>query len=176
MLFSCDVVLLLTVQGHCRKPLIVFNMKHLLILLTLQCAAITVTQAQTTEDSVKASINLLFEGMKNSDAGMIGRAFADSALLQTIARDRNGKTVVRNEPVASFMEAIGKLPKGAADERISFDLIKIDGPLAIAWTPYKFYYNGNFSHCGVNSFQLVRMEGVWKIQYIIDTRRRDNCE
>jgi len=55
-------------------------------------------------------------------------------------------------------------------------VVKIDGPLAIVWTPYKFYFNGKFSHCGVNSFQLVRFNGVWKIQYLIDTRRRAGCE
>jgi hypothetical protein len=63
-----------------------------------------------------------------------------------------------------------------ADERITFETIKIDGPLAVAWTPYKFYYEGKFSHCGVNSFQLVRLNGAWKIQYLIDTRRRTGCQ
>ena len=43
-------------------------------------------------------------------------------------------------------------------------------------TPYKFYVGEKFSHCGVNSFQLVKIRGEWKIQYIIDTRRRQNCD
>ncbi|HNA01067.1 MAG TPA: hypothetical protein PLN49_09415, partial [Ferruginibacter sp.] len=68
------------------------------------------------------------------------------------------------------------LPKDAADERITFDVVRVDGALAIAWTPYKFYFNGKFSHCGVNSFQLVRFNGEWKIQYLIDTRRKAGCE
>ena len=62
------------------------------------------------------------------------------------------------------------------DERISFETVKVDGDLAIAWTPYKFYLGDQFSHCGVNSFQLVKLEGVWRIQYLIDTRRRQGCE
>ena len=56
------------------------------------------------------------------------------------------------------------------------EVVKIDGALASVWTPYKFYFNGKFSHCGVNSFQLVRMNNTWKVQYIIDTRRRVGCE
>ena len=30
----------------------------------------------------------------------------------------------------------------------------------------------NFSHCGVNSFQLFNDNGQWKIIYLIDTRRK----
>ena len=114
--------------------------------------------------------------MKNADAVLLRSVFADSAILQTITRNKEGKTEVKTDEVAGFVEQITKLPKDAADERITFDVIKIDGPLAIVWTPYKFYFNGKFSHCGVNSFQLVRFNGAWKIQYLIDTRRRAGCE
>jgi hypothetical protein len=114
--------------------------------------------------------------MKNADAASLKDAFADSAVLQTIARNKEGQTIIRNEEVSGFADQIGKLVKDDADERITFETIKIDGPLAIVWTPYKFYYKGSFSHCGVNSFQLVRMNGKWKIVYLIDTRRRTGCE
>lgn len=151
-------------------------MKHFLILLTTVIFTYTLTTAQSTpEDSVKATVNKLFDGMKNSDASVISQVFADSAILQTIGRNKEGQTVIRTDAVKGFAEQISKLPKGAADERISFESVRIDGPLATVWTPYKFYYNGNFSHCGVNSFQLVRINGTWKIQYLIDTRRRDGC-
>ena len=134
------------------------------------------SQAQTTADSVKAAVNLLFDAMKNSDGTQLSGAFADSAVLQTISQTKEGKLFIRNESVKDFAASISKLPKGAADERIVFETIKIDGPLAAVWTPYKFYYNGQFSHCGVDSWQLVRMNGVWKIQYLIDTRRKQGCE
>jgi hypothetical protein len=132
--------------------------------------------AQSAEDSVKIAVNKLFEGMKNGDAAMVTQAFSDSAILQTISRNKEGNIVIRNEQVKDFADFVGKLKKGAADERIHFETIRIDGPLAIAWTPYKFYFEGKFSHCGVNSFQLVRMNAEWKIQYLIDTRRRIGCE
>jgi hypothetical protein len=132
--------------------------------------------AQSAEDSVKMAVNKLFEAMKSGDAVLLKSAFADSAILQTIARNKDGNVIVQTEEIAGFIESISKLPKGAADERIVFDGIKIDGPLAIVWAPYKFYFNGNFSHCGVNSFQLIKINNEWKIQYIIDTRRRTGCE
>ena len=148
-------------------------MKRFFIMLTAFFAALNYCAAQTAEDSVKATINQLFDAMKNADAAALKDAFADSAVLQTIVTVKEGKIAVRNEVVADFADFIAKTAKGDADERISFETIKIDGPLAIAWTPYKFYYKGQYSHCGVDSFQLVRVNGKWKIVYLIDTRRKE---
>jgi hypothetical protein len=131
---------------------------------------------QTATDSVKAAINALFDGMKNVDPELIRNSFTDSAFLQTIARSADGKTIVRNESIAQFANSIAKQAKGALDEQIQFGSINIDGDLASVWTPYKFFFSGKLSHCGVNSFQLVRLNGGWKIQYLIDTRRRNGCE
>ena len=150
-------------------------MKSIYLLLTILYSSVSLC-AQTTEDSVKAAVNKLFEGMKNSDAELISSSFGDSAVLQTIGNSKDGKLIIRNEKVSGFAEVVGKSPKGALDERIVFGSIKIDADLASVWTPYKFYYNGQFSHCGVNSFQLVRMNGTWKIQYLIDTRRKQACD
>ena len=151
------------------------NMKSFLIILTAIAASIS-AHAQTTEDSVKATVNNLFACMKNADKKLFQSAFSDSAIMQTISRNQEGKTLVRTESVNEFADFVAKLKKDSADERISFETIRIDGPLAVVWTPYNFFLNGKFSHCGVNSFHLVRFDGVWKIQYLIDTRRRQGCQ
>ncbi len=131
--------------------------------------------AQTEEESVKAVINKMFTAMRNSDSKSLMECFADSAILQSIA-EKDGKISITNEAVKDFAAFVATQPKGAADERITFDLVKTDAALATAWTPYQFYYNGKFSHCGVDSYQLVRINGQWKIQYLIDTRRKTGCQ
>ena len=148
-------------------------MRTFFILLTIIFTSQYV-HAQTAEDSVKSVINTLFASMKNADASAFKSVFTEAAIMQTFGR-KEGKLAIIEETVATFAEQVSKLKKDSADERISFEVVKIDGPLAIAWTPYNFFYNGKFSHCGVNSFQLVRIEGIWKIQYLIDTRRRTPC-
>ncbi len=160
-------------QFICHKIIKSFSMKYFLILLTvITCGNV---KAQTAADSVKTVINKMFTAMKNADAPLLKSCFADSMVLQTISKNKEGKPIIINENPADFIEFIRKEIPGNADERITFDIVKVDGPLAIAWTPYQFYYKGQFSHCGVNSFQLVRFNGKWKIQYIIDTRRKDGC-
>ena len=151
-------------------------MKQILILLTAGIFVSTYTTAQTAEDSAKAVVNQLFTAMRTVDPVMLKEAFADSAVLQTIRRKQDGTFFVQNEKVDDFIKSISAAKKDSLDERITFETVKIDGPLASVWTPYKFYYAGKFSHCGVNSFQLVRINGRWKIQFLIDTRRRQGCE
>ena len=132
--------------------------------------------AQSDEETAKATVNLLFEGMKKGDTALIRKTFAPAGILQTVIRNREGQVKVMTEPVDSFLVDIGRPHTEIYDERIRFDVVKIDGDLAIVWTPYKFYIGEKFSHCGVNSFQLVRLEGNWRIQYLIDTRRRQGCD
>ena len=149
-------------------------MKYVLT-LSLTMVLLSSAYSQSTEDSVKAVINNLFTAMKTADSVGVKNVFSEWAVLQTIGRNKEGGTMIRTDEVAGFASFVGKSTKGDADERISFGAVHIDGALASVWTPYQFYYKGNFSHCGVNSFQLVRINGQWKIQYLIDTRRKDNC-
>jgi hypothetical protein len=148
-------------------------MKYVFIFFT---ATILMTKinAQSAEDSVKTVVKKMFDAMRSADAASLKSTFSDNIVFHTIA-DQDGKTTVKSEEAAAFIDFIGKEKKGAADEQISFETIKIDGALASVWAPYKFFYNGKFSHCGVDSFQLVRINGEWKIQYIIDTRRKQGC-
>ena len=151
-------------------------MRKCIVILLLLFLSGKDAQAQTAEDSVKIVITKLFTAMYESDGEAIRSCFTDSAILQTIARNAKGETLIRSEQVSEFITVVSSLPKAAAEERVVFDIVKTDAQLAIAWTPYQFYMNGRFSHCGVNSFQLVRSNGQWKIQYIIDTRRKQGCQ
>jgi hypothetical protein len=152
------------------------KMKKQFLLILMSFLVLHQLKAQSSIDSVKNSVNNLFIAMKTTDQALLTSCFADSAVLQTITKNGEGKVIVVNQKVADFATSISRFAKGDLDEQISFDIVKVDGDLAIAWTPYKFYLKTVFSHCGVNSFQLVRQKNGWKIQYLIDTRRKANCE
>jgi Putative lumazine-binding len=145
-------------------------------LLLILALGFTSINAQTAEDSVKATINQFFKGMKTADSTLIKATMTEGVIFQSMARTKEGKMIVRTENVSDFFTSISKQAVGSLDERITFDVVRVDGNLASVWTPYKFYVNEKFMHCGANSFQLVKIEGVWKIQYLIDTRRKQGCE
>jgi hypothetical protein len=150
-------------------------MKLIYIVLTFLCSS-TVCQAQDDEIvAIKQTINNLFEGMRKSDTSLLRSAFSEGAIMQSVNKNQDGIVTIQSEPLDSFIYFIAKPHSLLYDERITFDLIKVDNDLAIAWTPYKFYLGEKFSHCGVDSYQLVKIKGIWKIQYLIDTRRKEKC-
>ncbi|MGK6342604.1 nuclear transport factor 2 family protein [Chryseobacterium sp. DT-3] len=120
---------------------------------------------------IEKPIRNLFLGMKNADPELMKSAFAEGAILQSITKDGT----VKNENVQEFIASVSKFSKDDLDERIVIDAVHTDGGLASVFTPYSFFFKGKFSHCGANSFQLVKQQNDWKIQYIIDTRRKENC-
>ncbi|EFK33437.1 Putative lumazine-binding [Chryseobacterium gleum] len=121
---------------------------------------------------IEKPIRNLFLGMKNADPELVKSAFTENAVLQTITKDGT----VKSDSVQDFIASVSKFPKGDLDERIIIEAVHTDEGLASVFTPYSFYLKGKLSHCGANSFQLVKQNNEWKIQYIIDTRRKDSCK
>ena len=125
----------------------------------------------TSEKEIIKPIENLFNAMKFVDSLGVKNAFSNSAIMQTFGKNQE----IRTDKVEYFAKQVGASQAGDLDERFSISKILVDGNMASVWVPYQFYYKGNFSHCGVNSFQLAKINNDWKIQYIIDTRRKDNC-
>lgn len=128
------------------------------------------------EKEVEKVIASLFEGMRSKNTELLQAAFHPEASMQTVIAGEAGAKLGSNS-VQDFVNRIANTPETTQlDERILEYQIKIDGDMAAAWTPYRFYVNDNFSHCGVNSFQLIKTAEGWKITYIIDTRRKQGCD
>lgn len=151
-------------------------MKSKLVLIVLVTFWIGVPAfSQSEEEQVKAVIVSLFDGMREKNTDKVSAAFTPEAIMNTVIAKAEGSEVGSNS-VADFAKRISSTPtETQLDERIMDYQIKVDGAMASAWTPYRFYVDGNFSHCGVNSFQLVKTAEGWKIVYIIDTRRKEPC-
>ena len=159
-----------------RDFLYVQCMKRFILLSLLALSSLSVSaQTGTSEtEAIKNVVNQLFDGMRKGDSSLVSATFSNDMILQTIS-NRTGSTTVRTEKPEEFLRAVGTPHTEIWDERITFDQVLVDGALASVWTSYKFYIGDKFSHCGVNSFQLVKVNEGWKIVYLIDTRRKDNC-
>lgn len=147
-------------------------------ILSLLLLLSTISYAQSTDrDDVKATIEKFFEGFHKGDTTLMRQTLGDQLVLQTAFKNREGKDVLNNGDFNNFLKAIADRPEDQKwDERLLSYNIQVDGNMANAWTPYEFWFNGQFRHCGVNSFQLFKDNGAWKIIYLIDTRRRQGCQ
>ncbi|MBL0358793.1 MAG: nuclear transport factor 2 family protein [Chitinophagaceae bacterium] len=136
----------------------------------------TTSFAQQENEGIKKCISTFFDGMKANDTMMIKTSLDSSCFLFSVVKTKDGRTVLEAETIADFFKQVAQLKGNKLDEQLlSYD-IKTDGAMAIAWMPYKFYFNEQFSHCGVNVFTLIKRADDWKIMGITDTRRKQGCE
>jgi len=146
-----------------------FN-KILLILLSLVFNNFILAQ-QAPEDKIKEVISLFFDGLHHGDTLKIKQAISEELILQTIFVNKEGETILRNENVRTFLNSVGSKNKDDQwEEKLLSFKIRIDDKMANVWTPYEFYLNENFNHCGVNSFQMFQKGKDWKIIYLKKVR------
>ncbi|TYA59276.1 nuclear transport factor 2 family protein [Formosa maritima] len=137
----------------------------------------TITAQHDEETQVKLAIDTFFEGFHKGDTTLMKSVMLDKFPTQTTFKSKEGKDVLATESSDKLILAIANRSADQKwDERLLGYNIQIDGNMANAWTPYEFWFNGQFSHCGVNSFQLFNDNGNWKIIYLIDTRRKEGCQ
>lgn len=151
-------------------------MKKLPLLIAAFVFATGALMAQQNEETeVKSVILSMFEAMKAGDSAKVRSFFVPGAVMQTIKSNGTAAPQIISDNAEGFIQSIGRQTAGVLDEKITFGSFYSDDQLATVVTPYRFFYNGTFSHCGINSIQLVKFPEGWKIQYIIDTRRKTGC-
>lgn len=123
--------------------------------------------ALTGDDSnaraaVLAVVSTLFDGMRHKDEALLRSVFAEDARLGSGGTE------------GFIRQVLG----GTAhlDEVIFDETVLVDGDLAMAWTPYNLFVDGDFHHCGVDVFVMRRRGGNWTIHQLDDTRRLEGCD
>ena len=152
-------------------------MKSLLLFTSLFFSIACFAQEEFTELDAKYIIDTFFEGFHKGDTVKMRSVLAPVVGMQSVHSNKEGKHFVRSSDMDGFMKAIANRPTTDKwDERLLGYTVQIDGNLAHVWTPYEFWVNGNFSHCGANAFTLAKMDDGWKIVHLIDSRRKASCK
>jgi hypothetical protein len=132
-------------------------------------------QDTTARREVLGVVQQLFDAMRARDTAKM-RSLFDTGATLVAAGARGGGPGMQRMPVSQFVTAIAGAPAGRVlDERTYAPEVRVDANLATVWTEYDFYVGDQFSHCGVDAFQLARTAAGWKIVALADTRRREGC-
>jgi hypothetical protein len=154
------------------------NLRATLLLLTLAASASPAfaQKAAPETEAVKQTVLTFFDGMRRGDSTLVRRTLAPGAVFHGLGGKPGQPPTLQTESIAGFLKAVGTPHPAVWDERVQFERVLIDANLASVWAPYEFYLGGKFSHCGYDSFQLVKLAEGWKIAHIIDTRRKEKCK
>lgn len=118
--------------------------------------------SDSEEAAVLAIVDQLFDGMRNKDRELLAGVFAPEARLG-------------NSSIDGFIEQV--VGSEAYLDEVTFDeVVLVDGDLAMAWTPYNLFVSDLFYHCGVDLFVMRRIDGLWKVVQLDDTRRTAGCD
>jgi hypothetical protein len=144
------------------------NYRLLLLILLLSFNPLS---AQHPRDVIET----FFEAFHQKDTTSLKDFFTINARLASVQNSLNGVRT-NEELVEDFIQAIGSIPDDLSFEErlLGFNVVDASG-MTLVFTPYEFYVNGRFSHCGTNVFTLIEKESKWKILALYDTRNK-SCE
>lgn len=149
-------------------------MRYILVLFVLVSSSLN---AQTDDEkAAKQAVIQFFDGFHKKDSIVMQEVVHKDIILKTTYTNKKGEAMLRNQEVDDFIKAVvSRADSPIWNEKILSYNVQVDGNMANVWTPYEFWLDGKFLHCGVNSFQLFKDNGKWKIIYLIDTRRKESC-
>lgn len=152
-------------------------MKNIILFLALLLSISTFGQSQQEEAEVKKVVTDFFEAFHQQDSVALRNLAHSTIKMQSIGKDREGKMKVSTSSYGDFLKSIAGIPSTTKfEEKLHSFNVQVNGPLAQVVTPYSFLVNDKLSHCGVNSFTMVKEADDWKIVYLIDTRKREGCD
>ena len=130
---------------------------------------------QLSAQHPKEVIETFFEAFHKKDTTSLKDFFTIDAGLVSVQNSLSGVRT-KEESVEDFIQALGVIPDHLSFEErlLSFNVVDASG-MTLVFTPYEFYVDGRFSHCGTNVFTLVEKESKWKILALYDTRNK-SCE
>lgn len=124
------------------------------------------------ESEIQITIGKFFNAFHQRDSIALKKVCSENLVLHSISESEKGPNF-SIQKASDFYKSIATIPLTMKfEEKILSFKVQIDGSMAHVWTPYEFYVNNKLSHSGVNSFQLYKENEVWKVVYILDTRRK----
>ena len=143
------------------------------LLAMLVFISLNAESARGQDAEVRYAVDQIFEGMRVADADVVRAVFSSETRFATMDT-RNGGAVIRSQSVEGWLSAIDK-SEGAWDEQIYQVQVLVDENMTSVWAPYTSYLNGEISHCGINSIELLKDSEGWKVTQLSDTRSEEAC-
>ncbi len=146
--------------------------RSIVVAVSLLALAIAPSVAAQTNDRkvVVGVIETMFAALAKGDTAAMRATFhREARVVQTGSKD--GKPFNRVNPIDDFLQSVGAAVGKKLEEEIVNPSVQVEDNLAVVWAKYRFLVDGKASHCGVDSYQLVRTDAGWKLIHIVDTQK-----
>jgi hypothetical protein len=142
----------------------------LAIIMAVAAPARAQSPRAAEETAILTLIDQFMHAVTTSDAAALAALRLDDSAMTTVASPAagGGTRIARRAPSRDA------LPPGLR-ERYWDPTVLIRGSIAVVWAPYEFWRDGKTTHCGVDVFDLVKREGLWRIAHTMYTVEPDAC-
>lgn len=129
---------------------------------------------QTDEQQVISIVKKFFKVLENRDADLGKKILLPGGGNFSIIEEGD-KKILKHATFTDFINSLGKSKKNYREVMFSPKIL-IHKDIAVLWAKYRFYIDNKFSHCGVDSFSMIKTEDGWKIAGIIYTVEKSGCK
>ncbi|PZX50599.1 nuclear transport factor 2 family protein [Algoriphagus chordae] len=150
-------------------------MKNIFLILALAISFDCFSQQAEETDiaAVKSVVNRFFESLEKQDTVLLKELAFMEGQIWTV----NNAVSPAIQRMRFFKDDLKSFPsKNSYLETAKTMDVKIHAGMAMAWVPYEFRLNGEFSHCGVDVFTLVKKDEAWKIINLSYTIDKEGCD
>jgi hypothetical protein len=124
--------------------------------------------------AVLQAVEGFFAAMRNKDSAGLANSFTSRATW-TVASYRESKVVVSRRVASLDVDRMAKSPQALDERWLGEPIVRIDGDIALVWGYYQFKVDGKVTHCGYDSFHMLRQAGAWRIEGGAYTVRPAGC-
>jgi hypothetical protein len=165
------------VQGHPMPRLAMLRPVLSPVLLAALIACPRDAAGQTTDErEAVATVHRLFDAMRTRDTAAMRALFVPNARLFGMRTRQNGEVVLQSLTSDEFASFVARDARAPWIERAFDPEVRVRGTLATVWAEYDFHFGTQFSHCGVDAVQLLKVpDRGWQIVSIADTFEREGC-
>ena len=126
------------------------------------------------EAAALAAANQLLGRLTGKDPAQMAALTLPEGGATAIAAGPDGKPVLRHFTWTDFFAHLPK-DKPLVEEHMRDPLVRVDGDVAVVWGRYDVTVDGKFLHCGTDHFDLVRVDGRWRILNVTWNQRKEGC-
>jgi len=151
-----------------------YSTSHLILLVAGIFVMIPSAQAQTEEDRILEVAQKVFDGINERNGDLVRSVMMPgSTLFATGMNDTIpfARLSTRDDFAINIESAEARF-----HERMFESEVMIRQGLAVVWAEYDFHINGEFSHCGIDTFTLVNTENGWMVASLAYTVEREGCQ
>lgn len=132
------------------------------LVVILLSTVFAVGQAADDKKAALAVVNQLFTEMAAANPSGILALHTPTSDLAAVFKQKDGKSRYSSINGEKFSQMFTDKTKVMKEEMYE-PKVEVSGDWAMVWGRYVFFAGDKLSHCGINQFNLVRIDGAWKI-------------